>query len=55
MVERTVVTAGKDLRANQYLMDRVAGRPTQRQEISGVGGNELEIIVTYADSKPNDT
>lgn len=55
MVERTVVTAGRDLRANQYLADRVMGRPTQRQEISGPGGNELEINVIYADSKPNDT
>lgn len=55
LVEKTVVTQGRDLRANTYLADRVMGKPTQRQEISGLGGNELEIVITHARSQPNDS
>jgi RecB family endonuclease NucS len=49
LVEKTVVTAGRDRAANQYLADRVMGRPTQHQEISG----RIESIkIEYADPDP---
>jgi hypothetical protein len=33
LVKRTVVTAGRDRAANQYLVDRVMGKATQRLQI----------------------
>jgi hypothetical protein len=53
LVERTVVTSGKDLRANQYLADRVMGRPTQKQEID-FSGDGLNITVRHITHAPND-
>jgi hypothetical protein len=53
LVKRTVVTSGKDLRANQYLADRVMGRPTQKQEID-FSGDGLNITVRHITHAPND-
>src|SRR5690242_16181953 len=40
-----------DAKAGQYLIDRLAGKPTQKQEIAGKDGKDLEIRVTYANRR----
>lgn len=35
LVKRTVSIADKDRQANEYLINRIMGKPTERQEISG--------------------
>lgn len=55
LVKRKVSIADKDRTANQYLVDRVMGKPKQRQEITGADGGGLEITVSYADDKPDDS
>lgn len=53
LVERTVVTAGRDRASNQYLADRVMGRPTQRQEID-LEGNGINITVRHVTHAPSE-
>jgi hypothetical protein len=53
LVERTVVTAGRDRAANQYLVDRVMGRPTQHQEID-LEGQGLQITVRHVEHAPSE-
>lgn len=44
LIKRTMSVADKDRQANQYLIDRVMGKPTERQEHSG----ELSIVKGYS-------
>jgi hypothetical protein len=39
-----------DRQANQYLIDRVLGRPTQAVEMGGEDGGPLTIRIEYADA-----
>lgn len=55
LVRRTVTKAGMDRAANTYLVDRVMGKAVQRSEISGLNGEQLNIVVTHARHKPNDS
>lgn len=48
LVRRTVAIAGMDRASLTYLIDRVLGRTVQRNEISGLNGDPLEIVVTHA-------
>lgn len=51
MVKRTVSVADKDRKANEYLIDRIMGKPVQQQEIIG----ELSIVKGYTtDANPDD-
>jgi len=34
-----------DRAANQYLIDRIMGKPTERQEVGGIDGNPIPIEV----------
>lgn len=49
LVKRTVTKPGMDRAANVYLADRVMGKPTQRNEISGANGDALRIEIVHAD------
>lgn len=51
LVKRTVSIADRDRAANQYLIDRIMGKPTERQEVSG----ELSIVKGYTtkDASPD--
>ncbi len=44
-----VFNKAPDVKAGQYLIDRILGKPTQKQEISGEEGGPLVIKVEYAD------
>ena len=43
LVERRVSRATPDLKALIYLVDRILGKPTQRQELTGEDGGPIEI------------
>ncbi len=43
MVKRKSSIADKDRAANQYLIDRILGKPTERQELSGPDGDPIEL------------
>lgn len=43
LIKRTVSVADKDRAANQYLIDRIMGKPTERQEITGADGADLKL------------
>ena len=48
MVKRTVSVADKDRAANEYLINRILGKPIERQEIGGVDGGLIEVsFVNY--------
>lgn len=53
LVERKVIVMGPDFRANEYLVNRVLGKPTERHEVSGEDGEPLVIRVEYADYLPS--
>ena len=42
------------LRASQDVLDRTAGKPMQRQEVSGPGGGALNIVVKWGDNGDGD-
>lgn len=42
LVKRTVSVADRDRAANEYLINRIMGKPTERQEVSGVDGSPIE-------------
>ncbi len=42
-VKRTVSVAEPDRAANQYLIDRLLGRPTERKEVGGLDGQAIPI------------
>lgn len=44
LVKRTVSIADKDRAANQYLIDRIMGKPTERQEVTGPEGGAVEVV-----------
>ena len=44
LVKRTVSIASKDRAANQYLIDRIMGKPTERQEVSGPEGGPVPVV-----------
>lgn len=50
LVKRTVSIADRDRAANQYLIDRIMGKPTERQEVSG----ELSFVKAYTQVSPDD-
>lgn len=43
LVRRVLSIADKDRAANQYLIDRIMGKPTERQEMSGPDGGPIEM------------
>lgn len=43
LVKRTRSIADKDRAANQYLIDRIMGKPTERQEVSGPDGGPVPV------------
>ena len=49
LIERKVEIADSDRNANQYLIDRLLGKPTERKELTGEEGGPLKVLVTYAD------
>ena len=60
LVEKKVVTAGPDFKANEYLANRILGKPTEAIEISGPDGGGVPLTVAfesavakiYGDPKP---
>lgn len=47
-VKRKRSIAAPDFRANAYLVDRLAGKPTQATEVSGPGGSAVPIGIVEA-------
>lgn len=45
LVSRKVTWAAPDRAANQYLVDRVLGRPTERHQLSGGDGAPFKVYV----------
>lgn len=41
---RIVYQRPPDRQANEYLLNRIMGKPTERQEISGEGGGPLQVV-----------
>jgi hypothetical protein len=55
LVKRKVSVAEPDRASNQYLVDRILGRATERHELAGDDGGPLLIRVEYADHLPADS
>lgn len=48
LIKRTVSVADKDRQANEYLINRILGKPIERQEIGGIEGGLIEVsFVNY--------
>lgn len=48
LVKRTTSIADRDRQANEYLINRILGKPIERQEIGGVDGGLIEVaFVNY--------
>jgi hypothetical protein len=45
LVERKVVTPGPDFKANEYLANRILGKPTERHEVTGEDGEPFKVYV----------
>ncbi len=45
----TVYTRPPDRQANEYLLNRIMGKPTERQEVSGPDGTALEVTAPALD------
>ena len=43
LIKRTVSIADKDRAANQYLIDRIMGKPVDRKEVSGPDGGPVPV------------
>lgn len=43
-----VYTRPPDRQANEYLINRIMGKPTERQEVTGADGNPIEAIFRNA-------
>lgn len=43
LVKRKRTIADCDRAANEYLINRILGRPTERQELTGKGGKPIEV------------
>jgi|SRR6185369_10509908 len=48
LVKRKSSIADKDRQANEYLINRIMGKPTERQEIMGEDGNPINVRFTTA-------
>lgn len=48
IVEQKTRIAAPDRQTNQYLVDRVAGKPTQATELSGPGGQAVPVSILDA-------
>lgn len=50
LVKRKRITLGPDARANEYLIDRILGKPTQsvEAEVSGPGGEAIPVVILAA-------
>jgi hypothetical protein len=44
---KRIYTRPPDRQANEYLINRILGKPTERQEVSGEDGGPLKIVVEY--------
>lgn len=53
MVKRSVSVADKDRAANQYLVDRILGKPTQKQDID-LHGKGINVTVRHITHAPSD-
>jgi hypothetical protein len=42
--ERIVYSKPPDRQANEYLVNRIMGKPTERQELTGEDGNPIQVI-----------
>lgn len=52
--ERTVYQRPPDRAANEYLINRVMGKPTERQEVSGVDGAPIAFkLYEVAEASPD--
>lgn len=51
LVERKVSTADADRAANQYLIDRILGKPKQAVEMSGPNGGAVPLSIEQAIAK----
>lgn len=51
LVERKVSTADADRAANQYLIDRVLGKPKQAVEMSGPNGGAIPLSIEQSIAK----
>lgn len=51
LIERKVSWADCDRRANEYLIDRYMGKPTERQELSGPDGGLIPVAFEHAAEK----
>lgn len=45
---RSVYQRPPDRQANEYLINRIMGKPTERQEVSGPDGNPIEAVFRNA-------
>lgn len=52
MVERKTIHLPPECRANEAIVDRFAGRPTQAVELGNGDDGPLKIVVEYADLEP---
>jgi hypothetical protein len=48
LIERKVSIAEPDRAANEYLINRLLGKPTERQEVSGPEGNAIPLVFEQA-------
>jgi hypothetical protein len=54
LVKRTVIIADKDRLANEYLLNRIMGKPTERTELTGGNGGPLVVKgYTTKDATPD--
>lgn len=44
LVKRKASIADKDRQANEYLLNRILGKPIERAEISGADGGPIELV-----------